>query len=341
MLYRLEPQMTAMDEESLEVYQAAGWDYVTHLAQGFHIFISNCPEPEEIHTDPIAQADTFEKLYQKMKSGMWMLLFGGAPGLLVSIVAMSQLYQTMEQVVSYMHVAVIAYLISFVPYMTYWLVNNYNQVKNLRKKLLAGVPLRHRSPYKVSYANVIVTSIGFVCAVLMLVLPLLKFSYLEECTVAEYTQPLPTILLTEIETNPRLVLEDDYYDDSVKIETTDLADAIIEIRQSGTIAGEMWPDESGEYSTSMTTKVYDLRFSFMADAVMEDIVARNIDFNGSDGFYHQEYWDSPFDRLIIQKEDTSQRLYATAGDKVLYIRYYGTQDLEVHVDALYASLMAM
>ena len=54
--YHLEPALrgNAPEEELLEDFARGGWSYVRFLAPGFHVFVSNAPQPEEPHTDPAA-----------------------------------------------------------------------------------------------------------------------------------------------------------------------------------------------------------------------------------------------------------------------------------------------
>lgn len=54
--YHLEPALRGdtPEEELLEDFARGGWTYVRFLTPGFHVFVSDLPQPEEPHTDPAA-----------------------------------------------------------------------------------------------------------------------------------------------------------------------------------------------------------------------------------------------------------------------------------------------
>lgn len=56
--------------ELLDSYEAFGWNYVTCMSGLFHVFANTEENPAEIHTDPIVQSLTYEKIEKKVSSGL-------------------------------------------------------------------------------------------------------------------------------------------------------------------------------------------------------------------------------------------------------------------------------
>ena len=56
--------------ELLDSYEAFSWNYVTCMSGLFHIFANTEENPAEIHTDPIVQSLTYEKIEKKVSSGL-------------------------------------------------------------------------------------------------------------------------------------------------------------------------------------------------------------------------------------------------------------------------------
>ena len=64
--------------ELLDSYEAFGWQYVTCMSGLYQIFANAEENPAEIHTDPIVQALTYEKIETKVSKGLsacFLLLF--------------------------------------------------------------------------------------------------------------------------------------------------------------------------------------------------------------------------------------------------------------------------
>lgn len=71
--YRVEPIFPANaglapNEETRELYRQSGWEYVTQLARTFWVFRAISPEPEEIHTDPMAQEYVYKRLSKEVRN---------------------------------------------------------------------------------------------------------------------------------------------------------------------------------------------------------------------------------------------------------------------------------
>ena len=56
--------------ELLDSYEAFGWQYVTCMSGLYQIFANAEENPAEIHTDPIVQSLTYEKIEKKVSSGL-------------------------------------------------------------------------------------------------------------------------------------------------------------------------------------------------------------------------------------------------------------------------------
>ena len=100
-----------------------------------------------------------------------------------------------------------------------------------------------------------------------------------------------------------------------------------EIRENGVIPGVLWEDKSGKYSPSLTTEIYDLRFSMLATGLIEDLIKRRIYLE--DRSEYVEVQHPKFDKLIVHEATYHYKgIYAAKGNRVMVVQYYGFANLE-------------
>ena len=87
----------------------------------------------------------------------------------------------------------------------------------------------------------------------------------------------------------------------------------------------MWNDGSGIYSPSIHTEFYELRFSFISEKLLEDLIERYVwreDISVVNK--NSEYFDS----LYIAAKDEEKKIFASKDNYVISVRYYGYGNLD-------------
>jgi hypothetical protein len=90
-----------------------------------------------------------------------------------------------------------------------------------------------------------------------------------------------------------------------------------ETDENGMVPGKMWEDRSGDYSPSITTKVYQLNVPALADNLISDLIKRCRYENSGEDYVQTKYLD------FVHEEEEKKEVFASKGKSVIYVRYYG------------------
>jgi hypothetical protein len=103
----------------------------------------------------------------------------------------------------------------------------------------------------------------------------------EARTLPETSDNLPIVRLAEVDQTPGLVRpepsdidKDIDWSNYYSVQWSLLAPVQYEAYETGVISGEMWKDDSGEYSPSIHSSIFQLRVSGMSDRLMADLIKR-------------------------------------------------------------------
>jgi len=213
------------------------------------------------------------------------------------------------------------------------------RIKTLLNNLKYGVPIKHKVKYKKTYANTIL-KLAFILMNVIYVFSILYFSdSIWDRSVENYNGILPTATIYELDKD--CIIEDDYrfddinhvnYNNFFSHARSDLAPEILTIEQEGSVKGEMWEDNSGEYTPNITTDYYRLRFKFLRSAFVKDLIAYDAEFYKYKETTSEEILDTDFDYAYLVREKETQYLYAYKDNKVVEIRYQGYGDLKEHIE---------
>lgn len=161
-----------------------------------------------------------------------------------------------------------------------------------------------------------------------------------DMNLSEHKGELPTIRLSQIENNDKLKIQpNDYknkdYENHISYDWSDLAPKIYEITEKGMIEGEIWKDNSGTYSPSAKTEYYELRFQFLSEPMLKELMENGLEFFRFKSILYEELLDTSFDKAIVIKVKETQMLFASKGKRVIYVRYYGYADLKKNIEEIF------
>lgn len=337
MKYRIEVSKgKGISLEQVDLYEENGWEYVTSYHQ-FHVFSS--PEElgaGELHTDPAEQAFTLNHLKKKLVTSAIISVAGML--LIVGMLAAlwfldgTPLYMLVEGVVIQQTIMVI-----FLSYLNLTTIQATISIYKLRKNLLEGKTIDHHAPWKnVLKFNKVGTWIFTGVIALSAFIPFIQLVKMDTMSLPQDANDLPFVRLAEIEQN--LAVTRDVYTidgidrgNSYSTNWSPLAPVQYDVSESGIVPGEMWEDESGHYSPGIFSEIYELRFSMLAKKLLDDLIKRsNYDNRPMEQYIEVDHAD--FDRLVVYEESDSKQLFASKGNVVMYIRYYGYADTSIIIE---------
>lgn len=344
--YRLEPLMkkeSIPDNDIIEIYKKSGWEYVCTLSNSFHIYKTNLENPIEIHTDPIAQSYTFEYLNEKLRNSylisiiflpisifmiLYSLSFNGHPVVFAVKYGLSSMF----------YMTVILSIFTF-----YNVIINRIKIKKLTSQLRLGFSMSHKKKYNINYLSHIFNIIIIAISLSTVYISLRHISSDWDKNLYEYNGKLPSITLAQIENSANFEIEiskskDKDYNNHISYSWTDLAPRIYQVRERGIIKGKLWDDMSGEYSPSLKTEFYDLRFKFLAKPLIRDIISDELEFFRYEPVNFHEFLETNFDYAAIIQVDETQMFFGILNKEVIYVRYHGYSNLSNFIGEIYDSV---
>lgn len=339
MKYRIDlSQGEKIATEQKEMYSQSGWDYVTSYG-AFNVFSSpvelNAPE---LHTEPAEQAYTLDNICKRTTKSSIMVTV--AVALMIVMLASVWLFNPSPYLAlidgSIMQQAI---LIVVELYVAYSSLQAAISIRSLRKTLSEGKPINHSSPWKRKHkVKLIIASLYIILAIFGAILPIMQLAMSETKTLPVVGTDLPIVRLAEIEQNPELNREtSSYIRDNVdwgnryKYNWSLFAPVQYESEERGIISNKMWKDNSGVYSPSISTKVYQLSFPSAAESLISGLIKRyGLAYRGGD-FIEIEHTD--FDILIVHEVDEFKEVFASKGRAVMHITYYGYADIDSIISA--------
>lgn len=349
-IYRVEPvsgQEDRPDPERQQAYAADGWTYVASLNRNLQIWRNDREEPQELHTDPVAQSYTYEALGRRL----WGLGLVVAVLVLAILVMIGCVYFLREEpllaLVLDQNTAAMGVIALLELAVAVFTLSDALHIRKLQKSLRSGLPLSHKpKDYRGSRRRILC---GYALLLVMAAVCYGTQAYgilaRWGIEVAEFRDPLPVVSLARLEDDLAFVIrradasfEKDYLN-WVSREWSPLAPVQLEITQSGQVPGKDWPDGSGPYTPSLRACYYELAFQNLADPFLEGLAHREARWDPERKFL--EIPSEDFDRVLLETEEDSQILLLLRGRQMLLVRYYGTQDLALHLENFSETLAAV
>ncbi|MEL7567996.1 MAG: DUF2812 domain-containing protein [Dehalobacterium sp.] len=329
--YRIDFIKEEPSREQLDVYHDCGWDLVANHGK-FYIFSADEKScTTELHTDPIEQGFSLSELNKQLKTRFiivslaMMLLFGMIFGIYF-FMDEPFLYMIGGQFVQQILVVVVEL------YVFYSVIRNYLAIRNLKKSLLQGTGINHQENYKKARrTGGILAGLFLPIALFTALIPFVESAKSEDYTLPEGNTNLPVIRLSDIEQNPKLMREDGYkrndvdWSNRVSYNWSLLAPVQYEIDEHGIVPGEMWEDQSGEYSPSIKTRFYNLNLGCMAENLTLDLINRYV---YRDDIKIKTINNSELDKMYIAEDDIRKQIFAYLDNQVIHVTYYGKENIE-------------
>ena len=314
-----------------ELYDEFGWEQICKLSQLFYIFRAKEEDTPELHTDPVAQSEAYERIYQRQKKGFLLTLpFFIAMVLwcLYLTVWDDNLYYSVTNGnslwISILGICITVFILS----------REVKSFRHIRDRLQEGIAMEHDADWQ-KHAGLY--KLKFATYHMFLLCIIFSGYYWTgqrwNMPIQEAKQPLPYISLETIETDPNFILgEYDGWDNEVSFQTSFLDPIQYEIRQEGSVPDKRWNDDSGVYSPSIKVEYHDLRFEFLAKPFYDAMIKWHIyDESGLTYIY-----DSRIDEGVCYGENESKKILFRKGNKVMAFFYYGNDDIMTHLPEIIA-----
>lgn len=317
-----------LEEAHIQLYQDAGWEYVTSRRY-IHIFREKeAGKAFELHTDPSVQAESIEIL----KKSIWNR---GIGILLLTVLMVSLQLSSIFNLTSYDLLGDGFITSSFILILYFFLaihiINGMVHISSLIKKLKKGIPLEHNVNYRGKVRSVKAIGLVFIIVFIMLISQsLFNRSYLnpEKAYPEIPSGKLPVVSLTDIE---NVQLTEVIYDENAlnnrknNFFTEDSSLLIpkqVRLRQRFAIPGKEPQGKAVQYEASIHSKKYEALSVGLAEKLIELLVDET-----NDSQLMKKY-ETDFDELWVLEENGCT-IIARDGKNVFEIHYIGNQPSKV------------
>ncbi|WP_282155004.1 DUF2812 domain-containing protein [Cytobacillus gottheilii] len=334
MRYRIE--VNSGDEitsEQKQMYAESGWEYVTSYNL-FHVFSSPADlQAPELHTDPAEQAFTLEALDNKLTFNTIIMI----TSVLVFIGLQAAIWIPEDTPsLAFVEATSINHLILTIVllYSTNVLLQAAISIRKLRRNLIEGKPIEHHAPWRKRFRNQHIIGLLYtIIAALAPTVPFVQLIKTDTQTLPEKPTPdLPIVRLADIENSPDYIREEPtYFSDGVdwgnrySFNWSPIAPLQYETSEHGFIPGEI-QKYGEEYSSSLDTKVYQLRFPSLAEPVISDLIQSRSFQTEREDFIETSHPE--LDLLITYDKHKTKMVFAHKGNAVMYASYYGHTNIE-------------
>lgn len=366
--FRLDPFGRAgpePSEEQRELYQTAGWEYVLSMSPGFYLFSTADPAAPELHTDPVTQGLSLDRLSRQIKRSQRLSVI--YPALLLLLIAavvflvppsrfdvqpdrwanLPFLMLAFFNPVLLLSMAVLAFL-------NWKALRDTRCLLTLHQQLKEGLP-PPPSPgpsRAVARRNRITLFLGVAVLILFAGTLLSKLSigpFAREIPLERFSQPY--VALNSLETEPVVPWEELYPEDAAPNRDENTAQRFL------SLLAPVWYDVS-QHGYSLQPDFYvntyspapendrqryspslDMTYVRLTFPGMSQMMARSL----LDGmrlvncYWTYEQVDYPgADLVILAREETQvwQMAALVRGGQVAVFRYAGREDLASHLDDL-------
>lgn len=329
--YRIEiaKKSHGIEEERIQLYDDAGWDYVTSR-RFVHVFREKeANEAAEIHTDPTLQAESIEILKKNIwKNGIAVILFT------VSIIIL-RLYTFSHLTSTYLlNNQVIGDIFITIVYLSlvFECISGIIHITSLIRKLRKGIGFQHNLNYKriLNRKRFVGLSILFLWVLLFVVLIITMPTQNADKMYPEVPEEeVPVISLTDVEgvnlsqvtfnTNGIERKRDNHFAEESSI----LVPKQSILRQRFMIPDETWNNTREKYQPEINSKKY--------EALTTGIAEKLIDILLEEHYKQEQFIENKmtgFDEYWTMADHSMVTIFARAGKRVYDINYYGNESIE-------------
>ncbi|MBE6955513.1 MAG: DUF2812 domain-containing protein [Ruminococcaceae bacterium] len=344
-----------MDDEQVELYEAAGWEYVDTLGEQFYIFVTKDPHAEELHTDPEMQAYAMRKLLRDHILG---LVLATVVSVLYAIWMIHAINKQNTPVAELVRTGPgpILYAIATFGFLFYVQIAQAIRFIKIWRQLRRGEHRPKEKSYrKAAFSDGLGWIVALVACFSWLIVdamdPRIRIN-----NVADYPEPLPFLQLHEIEQKDNFEYDSSIYNGTdwanyIESSSTPFAQQIMEAKQYGAST----PTENGRDSYLYTTYFHTAHEKLASRILYELMQGVKDDFAyewseptlfGIHEAYYATNGEKTEDDLesasgdLYFRDKTYQFLFLRLDNQVIKICYQGTQDLLAFADEYIALLQA-
>ena len=343
--------------EKLELYRAAGWEYICPIGRAYFLFYTTDPQAPELYTDYGSQGLSLDRLARQMLRAKWSrILF---PLLLTGLLLAALFWPTSQfdlqpdrwarlpLILLHLFQPMMALFVALLCYRTPILLRDYRTLLRTHDALKAGLlpppsPGPSREIVREHVAALLLTPV--------LLLALVGGWVLDRTVPAEdFSRPY--VSLADLEREPVVTYEELFGESSsfdnernqAKRQFSLLAPAWYEVSQKsyglqgGTQPNAFSPDPKGgkyRYSPNLDMTVFHLS----VPALARPVAKAQMDFyrlvNLLWTYEEMDYPGTDFVILARPEERVWQMAAVGKGGKVAVFRYAGQEDLAEHLDLL-------
>ncbi len=88
----------------------------------------------------------------------------------------------------------------------------------------------------------------------------------------------------------------------------------------------------------MDTEFYELRFELLAKPLYDELIEDKNELYRYEKLQYEELLDTSFDQATLISREASQMFFGRSGKKVIFIKYYGYEDLGALVEQIFAAV---
>lgn len=343
--YRLDavsPLSPTPDVERREEAAELGWRYEDEL-DDFSVYVCEDPTAPELHTDPVTQSYTLDKIARKMRWELALLV--GSVLFLLAVIYYGVRTDTFSVLALTERSAVVLFLPAFFLQLALlpFYLRRCLRLLALRRRLKAGLPMEHRADYRRK------AQLSAVCSILIFLFFGLYlcaglwefFSPPSRSITAEAPSPI-AYSLAELESDPafRPTHFEGYsgdYDNFVDVSRSLLFPTQYQITCRGEIPGRTRPD-GGDYEPQLVMHYYQPIAPFLAKPLFNDLLKAE-----GDGRVWTELTCPGADEVLLLTipEETFTMLLLRTDRQVLRVEYWGTADLAAALPELTMALANM
>ena len=336
-----------IDEGQLSTYKQLGWSYVDswiyHAGRSsFHVFSSpselNAPE---LHTDPVEQSYTLKTLDKALRSSAIFSIF--ATLLFIGLFTHDLLNNTTPylNIVNQPNPFNNFYLMVIVFYEVISSIKSTLSIRKLKMDLSHGKPQNHEAPWKLPlfYTRILV----YLCSILIIFLLSFNFRGYPTNPLPLNAEAMPIILLSEIEETTDIdrirapfntISESNWYSTDknffTKIKYT--------TEEHVKINNPLDKTNTSVYSPTLFCKIYNLRFSSMADNLSLD---EKKSMEELDYIKYEQMDSEDFDLLYVSEGDSSYEIIACDDNSVISLSYSGEASLNKILEVISKKLLLL
>ncbi len=334
MEYRIEfSYKKTLPLEQVEMYEESGWDFCTRFGY-YYVFSSpserNAPE---IYSDPKYQAESIAGLSKMMKFMTIVISLSVLLALLMLAFPFFMIRFPLLNIVCGEHTSMFSQTLLWL-FLIISTILAYKNSKKQRDNLAKGIAIDHKANWRRPQRRQVILNIGFLIIILFsTIMSSIRINMKINDIPIEQATDIPIVRLANIEDNPDMKPElSKWKDDSTYLNSYTYSHSLLAPTQytsteHGVVDGLLWHDKSGTYSPSLRSEIYTLRFKFLAEPTMKELVNKydKDEFRShSEVFIHDEY----FDDLRLFTDDSNKLIFARKGKALIYVSYYGYKEFE-------------